>query len=320
MTTSIWDKKYAPSKLDDLVCTERVRKKLRTLIDKKDVGVMRLFYGSPGHGKTAATRVLIKEIGAQFKEVNTPDDNGVGFIRDIITPFAKTKSINKLKKIVFLDEADRMSIQAMDILKPLSQNVIDNCSFILNTNHIERFPEANLSRVDKIFMLPRDDKEIIELKKAFFMRAKYILDQENVKFDVKVLQKHIIKNYPDFRKTIIMLQETFETYGEINENILEYRVGLNNQLIDALKNKISNKEMIELSNDLDPIDFYFSFHDKIKNYLIDSSILKAYEIYSFYNSYNNPTSKAAHLACCLLELLRDVKLGKIQFKDIDNEG
>ena len=269
-----------------------------------------------GYAKNMKLSIAVLVGGKDIEAQQRTLKKGVDIV--IATPGRLSEHIDKGLKlnnveIFVLDEADRISTQTMDMLKKTSIDNIDNCSFIFATNHIERFPEANLDRVDQISMLPRDKKDIIELKKSFFKRAVFILKSENVQFDSKVLQKYIIKCYPDFRKTIIGLQECFNTYGEINENILEYRAGINDTVINTLNSNIEPNEIIEMANNIDPIDFYYSFDEKICKYIEPSSLPAAYQIFTFYNSsHDKAISKNSHLVGCLMELYTAIKTGDIK--------
>ena len=74
--------------------------------------------------------------------------------------------------------------------------------------------------------------------------------------------------------------------------------------------------MIPIANEIDPIDFYYSFHEKIAKHLEGESLSKAYEIYTFFNStHERAISKAGHLAGCIIEIGNAVKAGQIKFKD-----
>jgi len=301
--SSLWDKKYKPKNINDLVMLDCFKEKFKKIIKQKDIGNPILLYGPPGHGKTLTCELLITNIDADFKIVNASDQTSVDFIRTTIIPFAKTMKRNENKKIILMDEADRLSTNALDLLKKTMVDFADNCSFLFCTNHIERFPEANLSRFNRISLLPTDKESTIELQKLFFKRAIKILKSEEVEFDKKVLQKLIRSNYPDFRQTIIILQEAYNSYGKIDENALDISHGFNTDLIKALKNKASNEDIIKIANDIDGVAFYHEFHDKVSKYVDDESLMEIYQIYSYYNpTHTKAISKTGHLASCLLEI------------------
>lgn len=303
-SSSIWDKRYAPKKLKDFVIIDRLRKKFQKIIDNKDVKMIRLLYGGPGHGKTTLAEIVAREIGAQWKIANVSDNRQIDYVRDVIAPFAQSASmVSGVKKIFILDEADQQTHDAKKMMKKLVVDTLDNCSYIITTNHVEAFDEANLSRVDKISLIPQNEKEVTELQKGYFMRCVHILKSEKVKYDPKVLKKFVKQLYPDIRQMIMSLQDCYDSYGEINDNILEVRASISGKLLGALQNGVTRNDMIEISNEVDPTDFFYSFHNKIAAYLTGESLVNAYAIYGFYNAtHNNAINKKASLACCLIEL------------------
>lgn len=303
--SSLWDKKYEPKDLDGFVCLDKHRKKFQKIIDERDVKVVRFLYGGPGFGKTTIANILMRQVKAQCKVINGSDKTSVDDIRGDVSTFSKTAStVPGIKKIIFIDEGDRLSTEAKDAMKKLIVDVADKCSFIIATNRPEAFESANLSRVDRISLIPTSKEETKELQKAFYMRAKFILDSEKVKFPPKTLQKLIMSVYPDFRQIIIQLQMYYDVYGEINDGILDYKTNTTGSLLNALREKVTNNEMIAICNEVEPIDFFYSFQEGIANYLTNDSVRAAYEIFGFYNSSHGVAiNKKTSLACCMIELL-----------------
>lgn len=212
---------------------------------------------------------------------------------------------------------DRLSTNALDALKKGMVDFADNCSVLFMTNHIERFPQANLSRFKTISLLPTEEKEIKQLKMMFYRRLLWILDQEEVQYQTierenknkkkikiaPVVKKIVDRFYPDFRSAIIASQEAVTMYGQLDENALEIQQGISDDLVMALKNNIGIDEIINISNKLDATDFLHSFHDKLAPLLKDESKASAYEIYGYHNGLmSKAISKPGQLACFIIEL------------------
>jgi len=230
------------------------------------------------------------------------------------------------KNGIITHNCDRLSTQALDILKKAQVDNAENCSIIGMTNHIERFPEANLSRFGGgTSLLPNNKKDIARMKKMFYDRALFILDSENVHYEViekkkgdkviklaPVVQKIITKNYPDFRTSIIDLQEAYAEYGEINENALNMSKSTGSKIIKALKDKVKPSEMLAIASEVDPTGFIYTFAKEMPKLLSDESLIEAYQIYSFYNSScYKAITKDGHLGSFVLELLS----AQLVFKD-----
>jgi DNA polymerase III delta prime subunit len=140
--------KYRPATLEDLIIPDRIRTKLND-------GVYQhlLFYGSPGTGKTSAAKALCNQFGHEYRYINASDETSVDVIREKITKFCTTASLTSLEgkmKVVILDEIDGVSDQFNKALKATMDTFSKNTRFIATTNHINKIPEAVLSRFEQI--------------------------------------------------------------------------------------------------------------------------------------------------------------------------
>jgi len=317
MSSSLWDKKYKPRNVDDLVLMPNHKKMLKKMIKNQDVGNPKLFYGTAGHGKTLIGEILIRKIDCDYMIINGSDDNSIEYLRRVVIPFMRTMKTTKNRKIIMWDEMDKLSTASLDAIKKAMVDSSDNCSIIGMTNHIERFPEANLSRFSGgTSLLPTDKKGIARMKKMFYDRAIFILDSEKVNYEVvekkkgdkvikiaPVVQKIVTQNYPDFRKTIISLQEAFQEYGEITNDALQMSKIVSNKIIKALKDKVKPAEMLAIATEVDPVGFLYSFQKEFPKQLHEDSLSEAYQIFSFYNSsMSKAISSDGHLGAMVLEL------------------
>jgi replication factor C subunit 3/5 len=82
-----------------------------------------LFYGPPGTGKTSTILAIARKIyGKNYKqmilELNASDDRGIDVVREQIKTFASTRQIfSSAFKLIVLDEADAMTLQAQNALR-----------------------------------------------------------------------------------------------------------------------------------------------------------------------------------------------------------
>lgn len=193
---SLWVEKYRPTKLADIVLS----KEHRDAFDKflKD-GIPRLaFIGYQGTGKTTIAKVLVNELDCQSLYINASDESGIDVIRNKVTNFAQTKSIDGKMKIIILDEADGLTMDAQRTLRNTTEQFAGITRFILTANYKHRIIEPLQSRCD-IYDLAPPLEGVIE-------RLKFVLKAEKVTFidkDVEVIAR---TNYPDLRKCIGELQ------------------------------------------------------------------------------------------------------------------
>ena len=95
---------------------------------------------------------------------------------------------------------------------------MQNCRFILTCNFKNRLIDPLHSRFSNIeFRINPKDKP--NLASRLFERATYILKEQNVDYEEKVLAELIKKHFPDFRKLINELQR-YSVSGKIDAGIL----------------------------------------------------------------------------------------------------
>ena len=224
--SKVWFEKYRPQTLRDLVLSNENRKIFESLTDSIP---HLLFCSPPGQGKTTLAKILVKDIlKCQYIYINASDENGIDNIRNKVITFAQTRSIDGKIKVVILDEADRLTTDAQEILRNVMEEYIDHTRFIFTCNIFNRIAEPLASRC-QIFSLTAD---IIEYTK----RLVWILKQESINIDkaLPLLPEFFKKRYPDFRRALNDLQ-TLSLSGELvldkaNESIKDVAYHLYNEL------------------------------------------------------------------------------------------
>ena len=94
--SSIWTEKYRPQTFEDLKGQQEVVKRIKALVDQKNIPHM-LFSGPAGVGKTTLALVIVKHLykldwKQNFLELNASDARGIDTVRNEVKDFAKTKS------------------------------------------------------------------------------------------------------------------------------------------------------------------------------------------------------------------------------------
>lgn len=240
----IWEEKYRPKVLDDLIIPDRLKMSFAKMVDDGAFKHMLFYSESPGTGKTSSARLLCELTDTEYILVNASKDNSIANIRTDIESFSSSRSMNNRRKCVILDEADRLSAPAQDSLKGIFEDSYNTCSFILTTNSKSRLIDPILSRCELVEFVYSGDAEG-EVKKGIVKRLMLIGQEEGLYTDSEsksLYKKCIIEiaksYYPDIRKMIATIQQCYKEFGIIDERVFDL---VSNQGYDPLFSFIQDK-------------------------------------------------------------------------------
>jgi replication factor C small subunit len=196
---SLWTERYRPKKLEDFIGSNAIKETLQTWLDTKDIPHL-LFFSSPGTGKSSIGKMLIDLIPCDSLEINASDKNGVESIRSEIQEFCMTMGMQSLK-ILFLDEADRLTPEAQCIMRNLMETYAHSTRFILTCNYHDKIIPAIKSRSQSFEIKPPSKPEVMKHLVKILNIEKITYKMEDVAF--------IVNSYfPDMRKIINFAQQS----------------------------------------------------------------------------------------------------------------
>ena len=197
----LWVEKYRPSTLDGYVFRdEHQKQQVQSWVKNKTIPHL-LFSGNAGIGKTTLAKILFNELDVNpydILEINASRTNSVEDVRDKITNFVQMIPFGDFK-VVLLDEADYLSINAQAALRGLMEEYHTTARFILTCNYPNKIIPALHSRCQGFHI------ERVDLTE-FTARVATILVEENIEFDLDTLDTFVKATYPDLRKCINMSQ------------------------------------------------------------------------------------------------------------------
>ena len=263
-TDFLWVEQYRPKTIDDCILPDSLKSLFSAFIKKGEISNM-LFSGTAGIGKTTVAKALCNQMNCDWIMINGSEEGGIDVLRNKIKNFASTVSLSGGKKVVILDEADYLNPQSTQpALRGFVEEFHKNCRFILTCNFKNRIIEPLHSRFSNIeFKVNPKDKP--KLASRLFERAIYILKEQNVSYEDKVLVELITKHFPDFRKLINELQR-YSVSGSIDAGIL---VNVSDENLKTLVTHLKGKAFSDMRKwvvnnlDNDPVKIFRKIYDTL---------------------------------------------------------
>lgn len=301
----LWVEKYRPRHLKDCILTKESYAIFAGIL-KDGILPNLILSGPPGMGKTTIAKALCEELDYDYIFLNSSDERGINLVRETIPAYASSLSLNGNRKVIILDEADNLTGDAQDALRGCIEQFAHNCTFFFTVNFKNKIKEALQSRCSTIeFRIPKEQKETI--LKQFISKIFFILTEEKVEYNKKVVMDLVVKYFPDFRKTINEFQKYAKINGKIDEGLLVNGTDTNMSVIfKYLKDKKYQqiRQWTIENMDNDPTRMFRKFYENLDKHMVAKSIPQAILYIDDYMTRSSPDPEI-HLLAFLTDIIRD---------------
>ena len=301
---SLWVEKYRPDILKNYIGNEHLKGIISRYLEENDTQNL-IFYGPAGTGKTTLAKLLVKNLNCEYLYINASDERGIETIRDKVSGFASTMSFKPLK-VVILDEADFLTIQAQASLRNVIETFSKSTRFILTCNYVERIIDPLQSRCQVLKIVPPSKGEVA---KHLFT----ILSNEDVQHSPNDLRDIVNQYYPDVRKMVNVCQ--MNTKVTDNQGIPSFDLVLDKQtlvasnyidkVIELLPNKKSFKDIRQVIADSNVQDFealYKALYERMDKYTSQpAQAIIIIEEYMYHSNFR--IDKEINIMACIAKLL-----------------
>ena len=307
MSDFIWVEKYRPQTIEDCILPENIKKTFSEFLNKGEIPNM-LLAGPPGVGKTTVAKALCNELGVDFYVINGSDEGRfLDTVRTNAKNFASTVSLTSESKhkVIIIDEADNTTSDVQLLLRASIEEFSRNCRFIFTCNYKNKIIEPLHSRCAVVeFGIKGKEKQ--EVAAQFFKRIKFILDQEKIESDSKVLVELINKHFPDWRRVLNELQR-YSVSGKIDSGIL---AAFSDVAVDDLIKNLKTKNFPEVRKwvnnnmDNDTSVLFRRIYDSLYESLVPNTIPAAVLVIAKYQyQMAFVADQEINMLACLTEIM-----------------
>jgi DNA polymerase III delta prime subunit len=289
---TLFTEKYRPDTLEGYIGNDDFKSSLQQWIDTNDVPHL-LLCGGAGTGKTTAAKLIVNNINCDYVYINCSDENGIDTIRDKVKSFASAASF-KPQKVVIMDEADFLTINAQAALRNVIETFSLTTRFIFTCNYVERIIDPIQSRTIVFELTPPSMQDV-----AF--KCVEILDLEGVTYTKADIVRIVKQTYPDIRKSLNLLQSSIKNgdlqqsrevtnFNQTSDQIITLLKGQN------IKNFTTIRQLVMDSNVRDYNELYrvlFERADEFTNSAIATLIVADYQ----YKSIMAPDKEITFCGC-----------------------
>ena len=215
---SLLVEKYRSKVLDEYVGNENIKKTIQQYLNQNDIQNL-IFYGPAGTGKTTLAKLIVRNLDCDYL-----------YIRDKVSGFASAASFKSIK-VVILDEADFLTIQAQASLRNVIETFSRNTRFILTCNYVERIIDPLQSRCQVLKIVPPSKSDVAK-------HLANILDTEETTYELEDIKTIVNQFYPDLRKCL----NTIQLSTQDNELVIDKSILVSSNYMNQVLKELTQKK------------------------------------------------------------------------------
>ena len=259
---SLLVERYRSKTLDEYVGNETIKKTIQQYLDQNDIQNF-IFYGPAGTGKTTLAKLIVNNLDCDHIYINASDERGIETIRDKVSGFSSVMSFKPIK-VVILDEADFLTIQAQASLRNVIETFSRTTRFILTCNYVERIIDPLQSRCQVLKIVPPSKQEIARHLNTI------LINEIGKGWDVNSLVNIVNTHYPDIRKMLNTIQLSIKDGKLVVDDSILVANNYIKEILKELKNKNTNfrvlRQIIADSGVKDFEELYRKLFDNASEY------------------------------------------------------
>jgi DNA polymerase-3 subunit gamma/tau len=192
------------------------------------------------------------------------------------------------KKILILDEAHRMSVQAFDALLKIIEEGVENVCFVFCTTEVDKIPDTVLSRTTKFKLFKLTTEETTQL-------ANKICAKEGITIQDPAYFQHLVRKADGHGRDIIQyLNDAATLYSDEPGVITNHSIDLlcelyqsdrvEQFLVGCLNRDLDIMNQIIEESFLEPMGFCKTAIDLLRHEISLRTVLQGQETYKTYKS------------------------------------